>query len=291
VSLTRKASAGTGARTTVKRKKNITTAGTIPGLLDDECALPNEERGLRVAKRTRLRLFQLKNAEEKTALRRLCSRLKYKRGFQTLVRAHLQLVADSVSPAKDSDKHRGGTKPSQIVRGFNRAAKKVRKFVGWIQKRVPAESWSGSGLIPPIMPAMPPQPVRELNRYADYLEECEKFLQSRRWPPRNKPPRNRPRPETHAILQLAEFVKRSTGQDYWGSVAILLRRPTGVNFSKASFKELVGFPETKPAGLVGIMQFGSPAVFPNPKNLDVSSRISKGEELAGQVCAPHFFIL
>jgi hypothetical protein len=60
-----------------------------------------------------------------------------------------------------------------------------------------------------------------------------------------KPPRNEPRPETRRVVHLAQFVMQETGKHYWGSLAVLLRKPTGVEFNKASLRELVKFHKAK----------------------------------------------
>jgi len=223
------------------RKQHNTTAELIPGLLDgSETASSYDSRKVSVAKRTRLRLFRLETPKEKAALRRLCSRVTHKRAFQSLVRAYLQQVADLASPLRDVEPRPTRVKPSQSVRVLQRAAKKVRKFEKWVKKPMAVEWPAGRGL-QPIMPGRVEPPIRELICYADYLEECAKRFYSAPI----KPPRHKPRPETRSIVRLAEFIKQTTGQNYWGSLAILLRRPTRDKVTKKSLYELVEFYRTK----------------------------------------------
>ena len=223
-----------------KHKKHTTPEQVIPGVLADGAAASSHTHGLGAVRRARLRLFRIETPEEKAALQRLCSRVSDKRAFQRCVRAHLQLVASSVSAARELKAHPRPTKLSQIVKDRKRAAAKVRRFEEWLEK--PIHEWpSGNGRLLPIEPLKPKLPVPELICYANYLEECAKRLHA---VPRT-PPRHGPRPGTRQIVDLVEFVRRMTGQHYWGSVAVLLRKSAGVGFTKKSLQELVEFHRAK----------------------------------------------
>jgi hypothetical protein len=218
-----------------KRKKHTTNVGMIPGLLiGHEAPSRNERRGSDAASRTRVRLFRLKNGGEQAALYKLCLGVRNKRGFQRLVLAYLQLIADTVSLADDKKLDR--TRPN-VLKDLRRRVQSVRNFANRIESRPSAETSSDClGII------LPMPPVRELRCYADDLEE----LANRQRPvSRKQPPRHRPRPGTRLIVRLAEFVRRTKGSPCWVSLATLLFRSAGVRYNEASLKELVKFHKAK----------------------------------------------
>ena len=188
--------------------------------------------------RTQLRLWKLANETEEAALGRLCSGLRNKRGFRSVVLAHLQLIADTVSfAAKEKDIKPRHTKPSAMRRALERRAQRVRVFARKMEKPLSTKT-GGLGLLLPL------PPIRELQLYADDLEACAKRLKRET---RFGPPRNRPRPETPEIIKLVEFVKGITEKRFLEPLAVLLRRPTGVTYNEASLKELVRFWQRKRA--------------------------------------------
>jgi hypothetical protein len=217
------------------RKKDNKMTGAIPGLFVGDSESPNGKQRPILAKRTRLRLFRLETSAEKAALLRLCSGLKNKREFQRLLLAHLAFIADTVSLPKGNRLQPHWAKPSNMLRDLERRAKSVRDFADRMETRIPGESASGIGFI------MPVPPVRELRRYADDLTDCAK----RQRAGARRLPRNRPRPGTREIVHVAEFVKKTTGKHYWGSLAVLLRRPLGIEVNKASVRALVKFYKVK----------------------------------------------
>jgi hypothetical protein len=218
-----------------KRKKHTTTVGMIPGLLvGNESTSSSTGQGLETPKRTRLRLFRLNNSNEQAALNKLSLQVRSKRGFRRLVRAHLQLIADTVSHGVD--KKQSPVTPSTVLRDLERRAQSVRNFAERIERPL-AQMPDGIGFIEPLAP------VRELYRYADYLDAC---ADRRRSDLRKHPPPHRPRPEKRLIVSLAEFVRRTTGSPHWNSLSLLLKRPTGdCGFNGSRLSELVRFHKAK----------------------------------------------
>src|SRR5215472_1580293 len=161
--------------------------------------------------RTRLRLWKLENQEEEAVLSRLCSGVRDKRGFRSVVLAHLQLIADTASlAAKEKDLKPRQTKPSATQRALQRRAQSVRIFARRMEKPLSAKT-GGLSLL------LPPPPIRELRRYADDLEACRKGLKRGTRP---GPPRKRPRPETREIIKLVGFVKGITGKWFLDPLAV-----------------------------------------------------------------------
>jgi hypothetical protein len=183
-------------------------------------------------RRARLRLWKLKNKEEEAALRQMDSGLRGKRGFRRVVLAHLQLIADTVSlAAKEKDLKPREPKPSATRRALEHRVQSVKGFVHKMEKPLSTKA-DGLSLLLPL------PPIRELRQYADDLEDCGRRLKR---DTRSYPPRNRPRPETREIVKLVKFVKGITGKSFLGSLAVLLRRPTRVEYNKASLRQLVKF--------------------------------------------------
>ena len=232
------------------RKKDTKPTETIPGLLAcAESVSFHGESGLRSAKRTRFRLFQLETVEERAALQGVCSGLRDKQEFRRLLRAHLALIADVVTVPKAKKLPPSSAKPSNILRNLERRAKSVRVFAERMGRPVRARSSFGITLILPIAP------IRELHRYADELEDCARRQRSRG----TKPPRHEPRRETRLIVNFADFVRRTTGSPYWRLLAVLLRRPTGLALNEKSLEELVKYHKSKArrTGLLSLRRFHS----------------------------------
>ena len=218
-------------------RKDTAMAVAIPGLFVADSESPKGKQRPVLAKRTRLRSFRLETSAEKAALQRLCSGFRNKREFQRLLLAYLAFIADTVSLPKGNGLRPHRAKSSNMLRDLERRAKSVRDFADRMETCIPAESASGIGFI------MPVPPVRELRRYAADLTDCAKGQRAGA----RRLPRNRPRPGTRQIVYVAEFVKKTTGKHYWGSLAVLLRRPLGVEVNKASLRALVKFYKAKAA--------------------------------------------
>jgi hypothetical protein len=191
----------------------------------------------------------------------MSSALRDKRGFWSVVLAHLQLIAVTVSlAAKEKNLKQRHTKPSAAQRAFERLAQSVRGFARKMERPL---SMKTGGLVV----LLPIPPIRELLQYADDLEASAK---RRKRDTRAAPPRKRPRPETREIVELVEFVKAITGRRFWDPLAALLRRPTGVAYNKASLKELVKFWQQKRT----IRQhFPSGGIAPTSPTHEVASRL------------------
>lgn len=211
------------------RKYHITSFLALVGAPNDPFA-PSQPSDLAQNALSALPRLQLKTQPERVALRTLkllsggksllWERKSVQKEFRARVLEHLAQIEKIRSPKDPRD----STKPATaaLVKKLRRRAKRVRRLADALGKSLDGQLF-------------PPFPAREMQLYADKLDERAAWLSrggvfapSSDAPMRSKrPPHRTPTVETQNIRKLVEFVQKCTGQKHWSELTILIRRATG----------------------------------------------------------------